>query len=286
MPTYKLISLSKLVCLCNLLPYFLPHMSYCGLSPRPSHPLERGEGEREGKREGGPLSKCTCTSPTTTTTLTLISLHLSMYCPTYYMYLCSFPSLLSNKLFFLNSTSLTPIHVYQWNATEDNHASCRDPSGSEETSVSGPGPPHHMTSLLYKHYHIHVFSFSCYCVLLTSQNPDYVCNNHIRLYRRLPSNSSQVLVCGTQAVVQPQCRILEVRVQGEGNSCVYKCLNLSSSPSPSLQISMSDDGTIAIKENAAVIASDGLVSYYPQFSQFGEFRHSDGQCLSASVTTQ
>ena len=49
-----------------------------------------------------------------------------------------------------------------------------------------------------------------------SQDPDFICNNHIRVYQWLPSNPSQLLVCGTQAVTRPQCRILEVRERERG----------------------------------------------------------------------
>jgi hypothetical protein len=90
----------------------------------------------------------------------------------------------------------------------------------------------------------------CYLHFLQVRN--FTCHNHIRVYQRLPSNSSQVLVCGTQSAIQPQCRILLLGV-GE------------------------DEGSVEVEEFAAVPASDGLVSYLPQFSEFGQFRTSNDE---------
>ena len=39
---------------------------------------------------------------------------------------------------------------------------------------------------------------------------DYVCRNHIRVYKRLVTDEDLLFVCGTQATVQPQCRTVNV----------------------------------------------------------------------------
>ena len=44
------------------------------------------------------------------------------------------------------------------------------------------------------------------------QNSEFLCHNYIRVYHRFPGNSSRLFVCGTQAKVEPECRVLEVRV--------------------------------------------------------------------------
>ena len=53
---------------------------------------------------------------------------------------------------------------------------------------------------------------------------------------------------------------------------------------PYLQLGVGEDeGSVEVEEFAAVPASDGLVSYLPQFSEFGQFRTSNGWCSSLSV---
>ena len=36
------------------------------------------------------------------------------------------------------------------------------------------------------------------------------CQNHVRVYKRIPGTDSSVLVCGTQASISPECRIIQV----------------------------------------------------------------------------
>ena len=81
-----------------------------------------------------------------------------------------------------------------------------------------------------------------------SSNPDkedymYICQNHIRVYTPIPTDSKKLFVCGTQATETPRCRIVEVK----------------------------DDGSI-LDASTDVAVSNGIVSYYPGFSQFEEFR--------------
>ena len=38
----------------------------------------------------------------------------------------------------------------------------------------------------------------------------FACRNHIRVYKRIPGDSNRLLVCGTQAAVNPQCRTVNV----------------------------------------------------------------------------
>ena len=76
-----------------------------------------------------------------------------------------------------------------------------------------------------------------------SDDPDYICRNHIRVHTPLPSDNSKLFVCGTQATETPRCRIVKVE----------------------------DDGSLDASPDVPV--TNGIVSYYPGFSQFGEFRN-------------
>lgn len=81
-----------------------------------------------------------------------------------------------------------------------------------------------------------------------SANPDqedymYICRNHIRVHTPIPTDGKKLFVCGTQATETPRCRIVEVK----------------------------DDGS-TLDASTDVAVTNGIVSYYPGFSQFGEFR--------------
>ena len=84
------------------------------------------------------------------------------------------------------------------------------------------------------------------CEVQNSDTQSYTCRNHIRVHRPIPTitDSTTLLVCGTQATKTPQCRVMEV--EGEGG---------------------------LLTGSTAVDTSSGIVSYYPGFSQFGEFRN-------------
>lgn len=118
----------------------------------------------------------------------------------------------ADKLVFLNQSNLQPLSVYSWTASDVSKEQCLD---------------------------------------TISETPDFTCRNHIRVYKRLPSNSSLILVCGTNAVVEPSCRLL--------------------------QLSTDDGGELEITEYDIVTASAGLLSNYPQFPQFGLFRNSSDE---------
>ncbi|CAI8022690.1 Endothelin-converting enzyme 1 [Geodia barretti] len=77
-----------------------------------------------------------------------------------------------------------------------------------------------------------------------SDNPGLACHNHIRVYQRVPGQDI-LLVCGTCAGVEPRCQ--GVGISGDGLSAT------------------GGDGEVA---------SDGIISYYPEFTQFGDFRNS------------
>ena len=83
------------------------------------------------------------------------------------------------------------------------------------------------------------------CVFFNPDKQDYmyICRNHIRVYTPIPSDSKKLFVCGTQATETPRCRIVEVK----------------------------DDGSM-LDPSTDVTVTTGIVSYYPGFSQFGEFR--------------
>ena len=78
-------------------------------------------------------------------------------------------------------------------------------------------------------------------------DPDYNCHNHIRVHQLIPgvtTGDPALMVCGTQATKTPQCRV--VTVGGGGSS---------------------------LAGFTTVDASEGIISYFPDFSQFGEFRN-------------
>jgi len=77
----------------------------------------------------------------------------------------------------------------------------------------------------------------------------FACRNHIRVYKKIPGED-RIFLCGTQSAQLPQCRTLSI-----------------------------DNGGFGVA-TGSVTASNGLVSYYPEFSGFGEFRNS-----SSSDTT-
>ena len=84
--------------------------------------------------------------------------------------------------------------------------------------------------------------------MCVSENPDkedymYICRNHIRVHTPIPTDSRKLFVCGTQAIETPRCRIVEVK----------------------------DNGS-TLDASTDVDVSNGIVSYYPGFPQFGEFR--------------
>ena len=83
------------------------------------------------------------------------------------------------------------------------------------------------------------------CESDVSESPDYNCRNHIRVHMAVPTvtDGASLLVCGTQATRTSECRV--VRVEDDGES---------------------------LESFTSVDASPGIVSYYPDFSQFGEFR--------------
>ena len=74
---------------------------------------------------------------------------------------------------------------------------------------------------------------------------DYICRNHIRVHTPIPSDDRKLFVCGTQATETPRCRIVTV----------------------------DDDGALVSSTDVGV--TNGIVSYYPGFSQFGEFRRGE-----------
>ena len=91
-----------------------------------------------------------------------------------------------------------------------------------------------------------------------SQNADtvsYTCRNHIRVYRSIPTvaDSTALLVCGSQATKTPQCRVVEVEDVSQ---------------------------TVQLQGFTTIDASAGIASYYPGFSQFGEFREGDYMYLT------
>ena len=83
------------------------------------------------------------------------------------------------------------------------------------------------------------------CQSEVTDSPEYNCRNHIRVHQSIPTvgDGLSLLVCGTQATVSPQCRV--VRVQSDGGT---------------------------LQSFTTVNASSGILSYYPDFSEFGEFR--------------
>lgn len=70
----------------------------------------------------------------------------------------------------------------------------------------------------------------------------YACHNHIRVYQKFPGQDL-LFVCGSNAAGDPLCRTVELQ-----------------------------DGELGTAYTATT-ASDGLVSYFPEFSGFGEFRN-------------
>jgi hypothetical protein len=85
------------------------------------------------------------------------------------------------------------------------------------------------------------------CLSQVTESPEYNCRNHIRVHRPIPAvttGNPALMVCGTQATVTPQCRVVTV---GNGGSL--------------------------LEGFTTVDASEGIISYYPDFSQFGEFRN-------------
>lgn len=76
----------------------------------------------------------------------------------------------------------------------------------------------------------------------------YNCRNHIRVHQSIPTvtDDDLLMVCGTQATMTPQCRVVKVTTEGQ---------------------------TMTLQSFTTVDASEGIVSYYPDFSQFGQFRN-------------
>ena len=85
------------------------------------------------------------------------------------------------------------------------------------------------------------------CLSQVAESPEYNCRNHIRVHRPIPAvttGNPALMVCGTQATVTPQCRVVTVA-----------------------------NGGSLLEGFTTVDASEGIISYYPDFSQFGEFRN-------------
>ena len=71
---------------------------------------------------------------------------------------------------------------------------------------------------------------------------NYACHNHIRVYQQFPGQDL-LFVCGSNAAGDPLCRTVELQ-----------------------------DGELGTAYST-IIASNGLVSYFPELSGFGEFRN-------------
>ena len=60
--------------------------------------------------------------------------------------------------------------------------------------------------------------------LQTSLPQSFACRNHIRVYKKFPSED-RLVVCGTQAAQDPQCRTLPVSVWVcEEGGCMHACI--------------------------------------------------------------
>ena len=94
----------------------------------------------------------------------------------------------------------------------------------------------------YNPVHVNTLFQLPYSLSLLSLPQSYACHNHVRVYRQFPG-LDLLLVCGSNAAVDPLCRTVELQDRELGTA------------------------------HPTVTASDGLVSYFPEYSGFGEFRN-------------
>ena len=104
-----------------------------------------------------------------------------------------------------------------------------------------------------------------YCLYTYLQNFD--CRNHIRVYGQLPGTDT-LLVCGSNAGQGARC-------QGEADCMCASCFMRWKQRECLLIAGVTLTGEELGIAGNSVSASEGLVSYYPEFSGFGEFRNGE-----------
>ena len=76
----------------------------------------------------------------------------------------------------------------------------------------------------------------------------FACRNHIRVYKRIPGDPNRLLVCGTQAAVNPQCRTVSVSAL-----VTLYALHVHLISVPTIEIGRWSDSDSTCKVTAAVI---------------------------------
>ena len=110
----------------------------------------------------------------------------------------------SDQVYLFNQ-ELECQHSYLWNATSSNFMACIQAGIEVDTCKI-----------------IHKSPKQVYALIAMQES---ACRNHIRVYKKIPSQPSVLLVCGTQGGISPQCRTCTGTVKSV-NSCDNDMLRL------------------------------------------------------------